>query len=86
MDNSWIFVTKEKFHNLLRMTLLAIIYRLNKQNEIVKLVTKTVNFEMVLQYYAIFLVPLHRNYKNATSALQITNRRLNTIVSSTITF
>ena len=68
------------------MTLLAIIYRLNKRNEIVKLVTKTVNIERVLQYYAIFLVTLHRNYKNATSALQITNRRSNTIVSSTITF
>ena len=48
MDNSWIFVTKEKFHNLLRMTLLAIIYRLNKRNEIVKLVTKTVNIVRVM--------------------------------------
>lgn len=33
----------DEFHNLLRMTLLSIIYRLNKRNEIVKLVTKTVN-------------------------------------------
>ena len=56
------------------------------KNLIVKVITKTVNIERVLQYYAIFLVTLHCNYKNATSALQITNRRLNTIVSSTITF
>ena len=46
------------------------------QNVIVKLVTKTVNNERVLQYYAIFLVTLQCNYENATSALQITTQKV----------